>query len=98
MKTRINFCVLAVLLVVAPSVCFAMMEIELISKDRAKALALEVRASAAGPDAVRVELEFETKGELKNYSRVDLEIHDGGKSLVSSTLREEHAKPGRVIV
>jgi hypothetical protein len=53
---------------------FAMMEIEIVSVDRAKELGPEVRANAAGPDAVRVELEFEPKGALKDYNRVDLEI------------------------
>ncbi len=86
------------ILLVAPNVCFALIEIELVSKDRAKALGLEIRSNAAGPDAVRVELEFETKGELKSYSRVDLEIQDGGKLLSSSTLREEKSKPGWVVV
>lgn len=89
---------LVVLLVATPNACFALMEIELVSKDRAKALGLEIRSNAAGPDAVRIELEFETKGELKNYSRVDLEIHDGWKLLSSSTLREEKSKPGCVLV
>jgi hypothetical protein len=76
---------------------FAMMDIEIISQGRAKELGLEVRANAAGPDAVRAELGFETKT-LPRYSRVDLEVRDGGKLLLSSTLREEPAEPGRVIV
>ena len=92
-----GFSVLTCLLVLAPSVCFAMMSIEIVSKDRAKELGLEVRANAAGPDAVRVELEFEAKA-LPGYSRVDLEIRDGGKLLSSSTLREDTAKQGRVVV
>ncbi len=91
------FSVLTCLLVLTPSVCFAMMAIEIVSKDRAKELGLEVRANAAGLDAVRVELEFETKA-LPRYSRVDLEIRDRGKLLSSSTLREEPAKAGRVIM
>jgi len=98
MKTTFNVAVFAVLLAAAPSVCLAMMEIEEVSKDRAKALGVEVRANAAGPDAIRVELEFDAKGELKDYSRVDLEIHDGGKLLSSSTLQEEKAKTGHVVV
>lgn len=63
-----------------------------------KALGLEIRANAAGPDAVRIELEFETKGELKDFSRVALEMRDEGKFLLSSTLREEKSQPGRVVV
>ena len=86
------------LLVATSGECYALMSIELVSVDRAKALGLEVRAHAAGPDVVRVELEFETQGKLKDYSRVDLELRDGGRLLSSSTLREEPSKPGRIVV
>ena len=75
-----------------------MMEIEQVSKARAKELGMEIRSNAAGPDAVRVELEFEIKGELKSCSRVDLEFREGGKFLVSSSLREDRSKSGRVVV
>ena len=95
--TLAGISVLTCLLVLTPGVCLAMMVIESVSKARAKELGLEIRARAAGPDAVRVELEFEAKA-LPGYSRVDLEIHDCGKLLSSSSLREDAAKPGRVIV
>ncbi len=97
MKTILNISVLAFLLVVASSPCFAEMSIENVSKERAKELGMEIRAKAAGPNDVRVELEFETKGELKSFDRVDLEIRDGEKR-VSAALREDRSKPGRVIV
>jgi hypothetical protein len=74
------------------------MEIEVVTNERGKELGLEVRANAAGPDVVRVELAFATKGELKDYSRVDLELREAGKLLSSSTLREEPTEPGRVVV
>ena len=86
------------MLVVAPRLCFAMMSIADVSKARAKELGMEVRSKPAGPDAVRVELEFEAKGALKDFSRVDLEFRDGGKFLVTSSLREERSKPGRIVV
>jgi len=98
MKTILNISVLSILLVVAPSLCSAMMEIEDVSKARAKELGMEIRSNAAGPAAVRVELEFETKGALKSFSRVDLEFRDGGKSLMTSSLKEDRSKPGRVVV
>ena len=44
---------------------------------------------------VQVELEFEPEGTLKSYSRVDLRINEGKKSLVTATLRENRPKPGR---
>ena len=43
-------------------------------------------------------LEFETKGELKDYSRVALEMQDEGKLLLTSTLREDKSPPGRIVV
>ncbi len=98
MKALFSFTALVILVAATPGVGFAMMSIEPVTKDRAKALGLEVRSSAAGPDVVRVELEFETKGELKNYSRVDLELREDGKLLTSSTLKEDRSKPGRVVV
>jgi hypothetical protein len=98
MKTTLGISVLTLLLVTTPSVCFALMSIEHVSKERAKELGMEIRTKQAGPDGARIELEFETKGELKKYIRVDLEIHDGEKWLLSSTLREEQSKPGRVVV
>jgi hypothetical protein len=82
----------------AASPCLAMMELEDVSPARAKELGLVVQATAAGPDAVRVSLEFDAKGELKSYSRVDLEIREGGKLLLSSSLKDEPSKPGRVAV
>lgn len=98
MKTTLGISVLTLLLVAAPSVCFAVIEIELVSKERAKELGMEIRSNAAGPDGARIELEFETKGELKSFYRVDLLIREGEKLLLFASLREEQSKPGRVVV
>ncbi|HSU66487.1 MAG TPA: hypothetical protein VLJ39_06430, partial [Tepidisphaeraceae bacterium] len=97
-KAALTTSVLAFLVLLAPSRCFAMMDIEQVTQERAHALGMEIRAHAAGPDLVRVELEFEAKGELKSYSRVDLESHDGGKLLLFASLREEPGKPGHILV
>jgi len=86
------------LLFATSSQCIALMEIQNVSKARAKELGMEIRSNAAGPDAVRVELEFETTGELKSLNRVDLEFREGGKFLMTSSLREDRSKPGRVVV
>ncbi len=59
---------------------------------------MEVRSKAAGPDAVWVELEFETKGELKRITHVGLEMRAGKKLLLSSLLRDYRPSPGRVTV
>ena len=98
MKPILKFSVLTSLIVAAPSLCFAMESIGFVSKGRAKELGMEIRSRSAGPDAVRVELEFETRGKLKNYSRVALEMRDRGRLLLSATLREEQPKPGRIVV
>jgi hypothetical protein len=98
MKMIVNLSVLAILLVIAPNRSLALESIEIVTKERAKALSLEIRSNAAGPDAVRIELEFAIQGELKDYHRVALELHTGGKLLATSTLKHEESKPGRVVV
>lgn len=75
-----------------------MEEFEIVTKERAKALGLSITSQAEGPDAVRVRLEFEKQGELKEYNRVELKQFDGDKLLLSVALKEGESKPGRVIV
>jgi hypothetical protein len=104
LKAILNISVLTCLLLAASNPCFALTEIMHVSKERAKALGMEIRSKASGPNAVWVELEFKTEGELKrfnreNNSRVELEIRDGEKLLVGyAALREERPSPGRVVV
>ena len=104
MKTIFSMSALAALLVVAPSPCFALTEIMHVSKERAKALGMEIRSKASGTNAVWVELEFKTEGELKrfspqNNSRVELEIREGEKLLVGyAALREKRSNSGSVVV
>lgn len=74
----------------------AMMSIEEVDSGRAKQLGMEVRARAAGPELVRVELEFDATGTLKNFERVELEMREGGKLLLSATLREERSGAGHI--
>jgi hypothetical protein len=88
----------AVLLLALPSLARALEEIELVTKERAVELGIIVRAAAAGPDAVRVELEFPIAGELKGYTHTYLEIKNGKRVLFSANLKEEDAQPGHVIV
>jgi len=103
-KTIMNISVLGLLLAVAPSRCFALMEITHVSKEQAKALGMEIRAKANGTNAVWVELEFKPEGKLKrfspeNNSRVELEIRDGEKLLVgSAALREKRSSSGSIVV
>jgi hypothetical protein len=97
MKTAFNIAVLAILLI-TPNRSFALWSIAHISKEQAKELGMEVRSEAAGPNRVRVELEFKTEGTFKNFSSVDLRIGDGDSPPVTAPLREDRSKPGRVIV
>ncbi len=98
MKTTLNISVLAVLLVVVPSPCFALWEIDPVTKERAKEMSMEIRSTASGPNHVSVELEVKVKGELKNFGRVDLRIGEGDNPPVTAPLREDRSKPGRVVV
>ncbi|HZN33479.1 MAG TPA: hypothetical protein VFB80_06645 [Pirellulaceae bacterium] len=91
-------CACLAFLASAPNLCYALELIEIVTKERAAELGLVVRAHAAGPDAIQIELEFPAAGELKDYSSVALEIREGKKLLLSLALREEPAKPGMVAV
>jgi hypothetical protein len=96
MKAIITVAVLAILFVVAPRPCFALWEIAPVDKEQAKKMGIEIRSIGAGPNDVRIEVEFKPEGELKNFDRVDLRI--GGDSGVTAPLKEDRSKPGRVIV
>lgn len=98
MKTVFKIAAVAALLVVAPSPCFALWLIAPVSKERAKELDMEVRSEAAGPNHVRVELECNAEGALKNFSHVDLRVGQGDNPPVTAPLREDRSKPGRVVV
>jgi hypothetical protein len=43
-----------------------------------------------------VELVFKTEGRLKSFDRLELQVRDGTKVLVSSPLRDERSISGRV--
>jgi hypothetical protein len=98
MKTIINISVVIFLFAIAPRPCFASMEIEQVTKERAKELGMEIVVKGAGPDLVRVELTFPTGRDLKDYVRVDLFIGEGDKSVLFVSLKEEQTKPGQVMV
>lgn len=78
--------------------CFALWEIAEVSPEKAKELGMEVRSQAAGPDAVRVELEFKPEGVLKGFGHVDLRVGPGDPPLATAPLQEDRSKPGRVVV
>jgi hypothetical protein len=96
-KTAFSIAVLAIVLV-APSPCFASWEIAPVNNELAKKMGMEVRSEPVGPNQVRVELEFKTEGELKDYSRAELQIGGGDNPPVTAPLREDRSKPGRIVV
>ncbi len=98
MKTRLIISIVAVLLIVAPSPCFALWGIVHVAKKEAKELGMQVRSEPAGPNHVRVALEFKLEGTLKDFSSVDLRIGEGDNPSVTAPLREDRSKPGRVVV
>ena len=87
-----------ILIAIAPNSCFADWGGEIVTKERAKELGMEVRSEPTSPNQVRVDLEFKTEGELKNFSQVDLHIGEGNIPPVTAPLREDRSKPGRVVV
>src|SRR4051794_40002457 len=98
MKIR-NISVLSFLFIATSSQCFALREIALVTKKEAKEMGIEVRAHAAGPDAVSLELEFMPEGKLKEFTHVEPNMTEGQKSLlVSAALRETRSSSGSIIV
>src|SRR5689334_7110506 len=99
MDTLFHTVVIAVLLVVAPSLCFADMRIEFVSKERAKQLGMEMRLKGDSANEVWVELEFKAAGELKDFMSVSLEIADGEKTMLGYAPLQPHpSNSGRLLV
>ncbi|MDB5349175.1 MAG: hypothetical protein JWN86_422 [Planctomycetota bacterium] len=89
----------ATLILAGAGPCFAEMDIEFVSKERAKKLGMEIRLKGNGPDQFWVELEFKAEGELKDFDRVTLEIREGEKLLVGYAPLQPHpSTSGRVLV
>ena len=75
------------------------MSIEIVSKERAQELGIEVRATANGPNEAWVEMEFRAAGELEKFSHVSLEIRDGDKLLLGySSLQTKKTSSGSLVV
>jgi hypothetical protein len=97
MKPMLTLSTLAVFLVAAPGRCLALWEIMTVSKEDAKKMGMEVRSQAAGPNDVRVELEFKAEGNLKDFSHVELRVGKGDRVVVTP-LKEARSKQGRIVV
>jgi hypothetical protein len=99
MKTILSLSVLVVFLLAGFTPCLASMEVEQVSKARAKQLGMEIRAKTNGPNDAWIELEFKPKGELKEFVHVSLEIREGEKFLLGySPLKEKRSNSGSVVV
>ena len=96
MRTLCTTLLLAFLALAAP--CHALRGLTMITKENAKEMGIEIRVTPAGPDAVRIALEFPMKGDLKNYHQVGLELGDRDHYLLSSALKEGPTKPGHILV
>jgi hypothetical protein len=77
MKTIVKISVLTFLFIAGSSECFALREIAPLTKEEAKGMGIEVRAKAAGLDAVWLELEFKPEGKLKEFTHVELKMAEG---------------------
>jgi hypothetical protein len=97
MRPILGLPVLALLLLIAPGRCFGLWEIAEVTPQEAKELGLEVRAIAAGPEQVRIEMEFKSDGVLKGFDRVDLRVEEADHQ-VTAPLKEERTAAGRVMV
>ena len=90
--------IVAFLLLITATESHALMSIDEVSTERAKALGIDVRVKASGPKHVRVELEFKTEGELKHFSHVSMEIRDGKEMLVGyAPMEAKRTNSGTVV-
>ena len=105
MKTVFSILAVAIFHAVTTSPCSAVWDVVTVSKEQAKELGMEVRATAAGPKNLQLVLEFNVEGNLKEYdgrfkdrSGVNLRIGERDNLTVSASLREDRSKPGRAVV
>jgi hypothetical protein len=99
MKAILTVAVLAVLFIVTPRPCFALWATMSVDQEGAKNLGIEIRQIEGwGPNEVRIELEFKSDGELKNFDSVVLSFGDENEPRLTATLKEDRSKEGRVIV
>jgi hypothetical protein len=80
------------------------LHIEHVSKERARELGMAVRSKASGTNAVGVELEFKTAGEMQSFdperfwSHAELRMMEGGKWLMRTSLQVKRPSPEQVVV
>jgi hypothetical protein len=94
MKTFLAAVGLLCLLLTNP--CFALVSIEEVTKDRAKALGAVVRSKPVG-NSIYVWLEFKAAGELKQFAHAQLSI-ESGERFLTATLQPDRKAEGTVEV
>jgi hypothetical protein len=97
MKALLRFSAFAFLLLAAANRCLALMEIEDVTKERAKSLGVTVQSRSAGTNQINVTVEFKAKGELKDFSRVELEIYDGNRLVIWAPLLPDRTDKERIV-
>jgi hypothetical protein len=99
MKTALTILVAAICLVVVPGRCLASRSVGIVTKEQAKEMGVDLKASPSGPDACWLELEFKPEGKLKQFHDVLLDIHDGEKLIVGWTsLKDRRTESGNVVI
>ena len=98
MKAVFKISAVAVFLAVAPGVCLALWDLDVVTKERAKELGMEVRLTAVGPKHTKVAVEFKAEGAMKNFTEVEMSFNQADKPTLYAALREDRSKPGRVAV
>lgn len=98
MKTIFNIVVVTCLLVVGSNPCFALKTTLAVNKEDAEKLGIELRAKAAGPDAVSLEIDFKAEGNLKDFTHMELKLEDGQQFVFSGLLHGVRTDSGNVIV
>lgn len=98
MKSVFTLSAVAICFTVTPRPSYALWDVVRVTKEHAKQLGMELRATAAGANRVHVVLEFEAGGKLKDFSQIDMALGKGDDLMVSAALREDRSKTGRVMV
>jgi len=98
MKPILHFPIVVLLVFAISDPCLALRSIGLVSKEQAKEMGIEVRATPAGPENAWIELKLKPEGKLKDFHHVELEIRDGKKSVVSWCPLRGRLESGKVVV
>jgi hypothetical protein len=97
-RAPITVLVLLLLTCALPARCFALVEIEDISKERAKQMGIDVRVKRSANNDAWVQVEFRAAGPLKEFRWADLEVTQGEKRLVTASLMPRRPAPDSVLL